>query len=143
MRREWRSRAVAILVAPTPVVGPRPVGVGFLAVRPRRESSLSNYRGWLRQGGLPPPSPLRRWGRSRGIPILSQLPVRVPPLSPCSFLDNEGEGDTCGRLKSSFSVSPSTLGPSEGGAQVTRLLIWIPMLVANWLLVQCRRQHGS
>ena len=44
--------------------------------------------------------------------------VHIPPLSPCSFLDNEGEGDTRGRLKSSFSVSPSTLGPSEGGREV-------------------------
>ena len=44
---EWRSRTAAILIAPTPVVGPQSVGVGFLAARPRRESSLRNYRGWL------------------------------------------------------------------------------------------------
>ena len=139
---EWRSRAAAILVAPTPVVGPRSVGVGFLAVRPRRESSLSNYRGWLRQGGLPPPP--SEGGRGADTFPSSASPLSAfPPLSPCSFLDNEGEGDTRGHLKSSLSVSPSTLGPSEGGVRVTRLLIWMPMLVGNWLLVQWGRQHGS
>ena len=37
-----------ILAFLTPVVGPWSVGVEVLAGRPRRESSLSNYRGWLR-----------------------------------------------------------------------------------------------
>ena len=88
--------------------------MGFLAVRPKRESSLSNYRGWLRQGGLPPP-PSEGGGGADAFPS-SASPLSVsPPLSPCSFLDNEGEGDTSGRLKSSFCISPSTLGPSEGG----------------------------
>ena len=85
-----------------------------LAGRPRRENSLSNYRGWLRQGGLSP-SPLRRGRKARHIPILSQTLVCLPPPPPCLFMDNEGEGDTRGRLRYSLSASPPTPVPSEGG----------------------------
>ena len=47
-------------------------------------------------------------------------------------MDNEGEEDTRGRLRSSLSVSPSIPDPSEGverqggeGARVKQLLTWM------------------
>ena len=62
---------------------------------------------------LPPP----KGGKGGRISILSQPPVCVPPppLSPCLFMDNKGEGDTRGCSGSSLCASPPTPAPSEGG----------------------------
>ena len=59
----------------------------------------------------PPPSK----GRGRAGVFPSSAPCPQPPLSPCLFMDNEGEEDTRGRLRLSLSVSPPIPGPSEGG----------------------------
>ena len=114
--RDRNVRVAAILAFLTPAIGMRWVGVRDVAVRPRRDGSLSYYARWLRRGRLNP-SPLQRERKGRSAPIRSQLHVHVhppPSLSPCSPTGKGGEEDTRVRLESSLFVSSPNTGPSEG-----------------------------